>query len=160
MKIPRIQREGSEGIRSGFKDHDQYALDRVNTHMPKIQTSAKQNEDIEEVQPLCADCGSKLFYAEKTQQYFCTYTRCGSVIDAVASTPLTNTDQEMHPFQSQHYDPNNPEADPFFVSFNPDKGDVTVNKGYEVTYTSSDRRVKHIKYKGYPSDVSIDAFDD
>ena len=158
MKIPRVQRKSSEGIRSGFKDSDQLAVDKANDHMPQKQLFTKQSEG--ENLLLCAECGSKLMYLNSKQQYLCTYFQCGKIIDAVASTPLTKTNQAMQPFQSQHYDPNNLDDEPFFVSFNPDKGDVTLEKDYEITHSSSDGRVKHIRCKGYPSDISINAFDD
>ena len=162
MKIPRVQRKGSEGTSSGFKASDQYAVDKANDHMPKKQVFSSRSDDegeVEREQYHCAECGSRLMYWPNTQQYQCTYMRCGKIINAVASTPLTKTNQSMSPYQSQHYDRNNPEGDPFFVSFNPDSGDETSPKGYEVTYSSSDGRVKHIRCRnGFPSDISINAF--
>jgi len=156
MKITRVQRKGSEGTDSGFKDSDQHAIDRANDHMPKTQVFSSRNDNIEE--SLCADCGSRLAYFSNIQKYYCTYVRCGKVIDAVANTPLTNTNQGMQPFQSQHFDPNNPEGEPFFVSFSPDRDSTTSQKDYEVTYDNG--RVKKIKCKGFPSDISINAFND
>lgn len=166
MKIPRrVQRKGKEGINLGYKPEHQSMLDRENpTVVPEttIIGAYTGNEETEE-QPICIECGSKLTYLSKSQKYLCTYSQCGKVFDAPATldTPLlTKTNQSMQPYQSQYYDPNNPEGEPFFVSFNPDSGDVTMNKDYEVTYSSNDGRVKKVKVNGFPSDISKDAFND
>jgi hypothetical protein len=165
MKLPRVQRTGKEGTNAGFNPVDQYLLDKANTHEPRIQIINKpQLGDIDE-RPLCLECGSRLTYFSSENKYQCSYARCGKMYnapDTYSNTPmLAKKNQDMNPYQSQQFNPNNPDAQPFFASFGPDSGGDSESKDYEITWSSVDNRVKHIKCKnGFPKDISLSAFKD
>ena len=159
MRIPRQSRKIIEGIRPGFKDADCKHLDEVNpTRVREAQLIDDYKEDNN--RNLCSLCSSNMQYFKESEELVCTHIRCGNVVSTVSNTPLSKTDQSMHPFSSQHYDPNLPEDEPFFASWNPDSQYNGEGKDYQVTYSSSDGRVKKIKYNGYPRDISFHAFDD
>jgi hypothetical protein len=159
MKIPKISRPSKEGVNTGFKQQDQYTLDKESPlNAPKTQIITPLHDE-EDTRKFCAQCNSILIHFAKSQKYVCSH--CGAQVSEFTDTPqLTNTDQGMQPYQSQHFNPNNPEGEPYFVSFNPDSGDTTINKDYEVTYSAQNGRIKKIKCHGFPSDISINAFND
>ena len=159
MIIPRQTRKILEGTNPGFKDADVRALDKVNpTRVREAQLiDDYKDEDIN--RNLCALCGSNMQLFKESQELVCTHIRCNNVVSLVNNTPLTKTDQSMHPFGSQHYDPNLEDDEPFFYSWNPDS-EYNGEKDYKITYSSSDGRVKTIKCNGYPRDISFHAFDD
>jgi ribosomal protein S27AE len=161
IRIPRISRAGKEGVNTGIKYTDQLMLDRENpADAPKTQIYAiSDDEEPEQQTNLCANCGSKLMYLERTQTFMCN--SCHSISYLEEDVKLKRDQQAMKPFQSQFEDPNNdPDGEPFFVSWNPDSGNTSTNKDYEVTYSSADGRVKRIKCKSFPKDISVNAFDD
>jgi hypothetical protein len=160
MKIPRITRTTREGKNSPYRPEDQRILDQDNPALaPKTQLFTRTDNDLEEFRNevnLCAKCGSKLPYLERTEAFICG--GCHEVSQSLEDTKLKQTDQGLRPFQSQYYDANNPDEEPFFVGWNPDSGNTSTNKDFEVTYNNG--RIKKVKCKGYPSDISINAFND
>ena len=160
MRIPRQTRKILEGTNPGFKDADLRALDEVNpTRVREAQLIDDYKDDSDNRPNLCALCGSHMQLFKESQELRCSHVRCDNVVSLVNHTQLTKTDQSMYPFSSQHYDPNNEDDEPFFYSWNPD-AEFNGEKDYKITYSSSDGRVKKIKCDGFPSDISINAFND
>jgi hypothetical protein len=153
---PRTTREGT---RPGFKNEHIKVIDKDSPNQEPITQLFTREELDENGEPdnnkYCAECGTKLYYLPQTQQYMCSYTRCDvRLIDTNPDTPLlTKTDQSMQPYMSQHYDPNNSESEPVFISYNPDKGDVTRNKGYKIVKKVGNR--EHIHVDGYPQSIGF-----
>ena len=161
MIIPRQTRKIKEGIRPGYRDVDSHALDNSLDH-PTAVREAQLIDDYKDEnvkRNICALCGSDMQFFEESEKLVCTYVRCGATVDVINNAPLTSTDQSMHPFSSQHYDPNIEDDEPFFASWSPDS-QFQEEKDYQVTYSSSDGRVKKIRCNGFPGDISINAFND
>lgn len=156
MRIPRFTRPGKEGINCGYRLQDQNVLDReFESNSPKVKVLISPLPEEEAEEQLCSLCGSTMQFLPKSHKFICTYFQCNNVVDVLNNTPLKKINQDMQPYQSQHYNPNNPEDGPVFISYS---GDITSNKNYEITY--DDGRIKHIRCRGYPKDISINAFND
>ena len=70
---------------------------------------------------------------------------CGNSIELENNIPLTSLNQELTPHISQLDTIQNDEAKPFFYSLLED--DSKDDPNYEVTHSSPDGRIQHIKLK-------------
>jgi hypothetical protein len=89
----------------------------------------------------CGNCRGELMLLEKQQLLLCK--SCANTISVMANTPLLETNQDLLPFSSQVLDSeiDRPFAVGLVVDSDPPEPD------WEVTSSSGDGRIQHIKLK-------------
>jgi hypothetical protein len=143
----------SERINLGFHPSDRRLIDQEELRPDKIQvmvrdrtTRITKDNKLEQSQ-YCSECRTELTLLPSTARLLCV--RCGNSIELEANIPLTALGQALTPHISQLETTENQEARPFFWSLvdSDGKEENAESAKYEITYSSLDQRIQHIKMK-------------
>jgi hypothetical protein len=146
---PFSRKAESERVDLGFHPADRRLIDREELKEDRIQTILKDNlsaritkEGKLEESQYCSECNAELTLLP-SGKLLCQ--ECGNSIELEDNIPLTSLNQELTPHISQLDTIENEEAKPFFYSLLED--DSKDDPNYEVTHSSPDGRIQHIKLK-------------
>jgi hypothetical protein len=144
VKAYKSNHDRKNDIDLGFDRKDSLKLAGESNFTAPVQVLARsrpQYLDKLDDKQHCGNCRGELMLLEKTQKLLCK--SCGNSISVMANTPLLETNQELRPFGTQV---DNEIDKPFMVGLVSDDY-YDRNDGNEVLYSSSDKRIMHIKLK-------------
>ena len=147
------QKAESERVNLGFHQADRRMIDREELERDTFQVIVKdrlsritKDNRLEQSQ-YCSECREELILLPSTARLLCT--GCGNSIELENNIPLTSLHQDLVPHISQFDTIQSEEAKPFFWSLVDSDGEIenADSAKYEITYSSLDQRIQHIKMR-------------